>query len=371
MRKHEMIRILYDHQIFSLQRYGGVSRYFYELISRFSAMTNVDVSFFQGLHINGYGVERYRDRLRHFWGHRRPAIPKTHYLFRAFNHFLFSRVTRSWKADLYHATYYASLPASSAGKRILTVYDMIHERYPAFTAPRDKAARDKKVAVDRADGIICISESTKRDLMQYLKIPEEKIRVIYLANSLSAVVDLLPIVQRPYLLYVGDRNTYKNFSFFLSVYAKDKRINSRVDLVCFGGGPFTSPERKAIASRGLEDKVSWQSGPDAVLANLYAHAAAFVYPSLYEGFGIPPLEAMHYGCPVLVSDTSSLPEVVGDAGLYFSPTSEDSLLAQLDRILTDSGLRQKLIGRGYVRDQQFSWNTTAEETLQFYREIVG
>jgi glycosyltransferase involved in cell wall biosynthesis len=366
-----VLSILYDHQIFSLQRYGGVSRYFYELISRLSTMPDVEVSLFEGLHINGYGVEHHRDRLRHFWGHRRPAIPKTHYLFRAFNHVLFPRVTRKWSAALYHATYYACLSASSAGKRIMTVHDMIHERYPAFTSPRDTAARDKKLAVARADGIICVSESTKRDLLQYLKVPEGKIRVIHHANPLTAVVDAPSIIRRPYLLYVGDRHAYKNFPLFLSVYARAERINAHVDLVCFGGGPFSHRELQEIASRGMESKVSWQSGPDATLANLYTHAAAFIYPSLYEGFGIPPLEAMHYGCPVLVSDTSSLPEVVGDAGLYFSPTDEDSLLTQLDRILTDSDLRQKLIGRGYVRDQQFSWNTTAAETLQFYRELAG
>lgn len=365
------LSILYDHQIFSLQRYGGVSRYFYELISRFSALPDIDVSLFQGLHINEYGVERHRDRLRHFWGHRRPAIPKTHFLFRAVNHMLFPGMTRKWDATLYHATYYTNLYGSFTGKRIITVHDMIHERYPAFVSARDTSARDKKIAVARADGIICVSESTKRDLMLLLKVPESKIRVIYHANSLVAIATSPPLISRPYILYVGQRHTYKNFSLLLSVYAKAERINAHVDLVCFGGGPFTGRELQVIASHGLESKVSWQSGPDVTLANLYAHAAAFVCPSLYEGFGIPPLEAMHYGCPVLASDTSSLPEVVGDAGLYFSPTDENSLLTQLDRILSDSDLRLQLIGRGHIRDQQFSWNTTAAETLRFYRELAG
>jgi glycosyltransferase involved in cell wall biosynthesis len=334
-------------------------------------MPDIDVSLFQGLHINGYGVERHRDRLRHFWGHRRPSVPKTHYLFRALNHALFPPMTRQWSADLYHATYYKCLPASSARKRVVTVYDMIHERYPGYTAPRDSTARDKKLAVGRADGVICISESTKRDLMQYLNVPEEKISVIRLANSLAEAVDPTPVHRRPYLLYVGDRHTYKNFSFFLSLYARAERIHAHVDLVCFGGGPFTAQERQAMASRGLTGNVSWQTGPDAALANLYAYAAAFVYPSLYEGFGVPPLEAMHYGCPVLVSDTSSLPEVVGEAGLYFSPTDEDSLLTQLDRVLSDADLRRTLIARGYERDRQFSWSTTAQETLRYYRCIAG
>ena len=365
------LSILYDHQIFALQRYGGVSRYYYELISRLSAMPDVEVSLFQGLHINGYGIERHREEMRHFWGFRRPSIPKTHYLFRALNHIIFPLATRNWKVDLYHATYYKCLLASSARKRVVTVHDMIHERYPAYTAPRDTTARDKKLAVERADGIICVSESTKRDLMQYLSVPERKIAVIHHANPLTATVDAQPLIQRPYLLFVGDRHTYKNFSLLLSAYARTERINSHVDLVCFGGGPFTGRERQMIAAQGIQHKVSWQSGPDAALANLYAHAAAFIYPSLYEGFGIPPLEAMHYGCPVLISDTSSLPEVVGDAGLYFSPTDEDSLLTQLDRILMDSDLRQKLVERGHIRDRQFSWNRTAEETLRFYREIAG
>jgi len=365
------LNILFDHQIFSMQHYGGVSRYYYELISRLSAMPDATVSLFQGLHINEYGVERYRDHLRHFWGHRRPAIPKSNFLFKAVNDMLFCPVTRKWSASLYHATYYASLSSSYNGKRIVTVHDMIHERYPSYFSPRDTAARDKKIAVARADGIICVSESTKRDLMQYLNVPEQNIRVIYHANSLVAVVTSPPLIQRPYILYVGQRHSYKNFLLLLSAYARAERINTHFDLVCFGGGLFTGHERQTIASHRLEEKVSWHTGPDAALANLYTHAAAFVYPSIYEGFGIPPLEALHYGCPVLASETSSLPEVVGDAGLYFPPTDGDALIAQLDRILTDTALRERMVYQGHIQDDKFSWDTAAAETLRFYHEIAG
>jgi glycosyltransferase involved in cell wall biosynthesis len=364
------LNILYDHQIFSMQRYGGVSRYYYELISRLSAMPDVNVSLFQGLHINEYGIERYRDHFRHFWGHHWSAIPKTHFLFKAVNDVLFARVTSKWNSTLYHATYYTSLSNSYHGKRIVTVHDMIHERYPAYFSIRDMAGRDKKIAVARADGIICVSESTKRDLMHFLNVPGPKIRVIYHANSLLADVTLPPLISRPYILYVGQRQSYKNFLMLLSVYARTERINSHVDLVCFGSGPFTRAERQTIASHHLENKVSWHAGPDAMLANLYTHAAALIYPSLYEGFGIPLLEAMHYGCPVLASEASSLPEVGGDAVLYFPPTDEDALTTQLERILTDTALRDTMIRQGYAREKHFSWDTTAMETLRFYRLIA-
>jgi glycosyltransferase involved in cell wall biosynthesis len=365
------LSILYDHQIFSMYKYGGISRYFYELISRIGSAPGVDVSLFLGLHISTYGIEHCQGRMAHFWGHRRPAIPKTNTLFTRFNNVLFSAVTRGWGSSLYHPTYYASLAHSFSGKRIITVHDMIHERYPSYFWWLDTSARDKKIAVSRADGIICVSHATKRDLLHYLPVNEQKVRVVYHANSLNSVVNGPPLNSRPYLLYVGQRHSYKNFLFFLAAYAHARWINECYDLVCFGGGSFSQEERHLIEKYHLTGKVKIQVGTDSTLANLYAHATAFVYPSLYEGFGIPPLEAMHYGCPVIASNSSSIPEVIGDAGLYFTPTDQEELIGQLDRLLTDHSLRDALKQKGYIRERQFTWDMAAAETLRFYSEIAA
>jgi len=149
-------------------------------------------------------------------------------------------------------------------------------------------------------------------------------------------------------------------------YAKSKRLVAEYKLVCFGGEPISKEERQRISSLGLMECVIHQSGSDEILANLYTYAAVFVYPSLYEGFGIPVLEAMHYQCPVLASDTSSIPEVVGEGGMYFDPSDEDALSAAIEQILSDSSLRNHLIQRGVARENQYSWDKCAKETLEFY-----
>src|SRR5439155_12251123 len=139
---------------------------------------------------------------------------------------------------------------------------------------------------------------------------------------------------RPYLLFVGNRGTYKNFDLLARTYARSDRLQREFDIVCFGGQRESSHPAR-LEQLGIASRVQYFSGGDQVLANLYRHAFALVYPSKYEGFGIPPLEAMHYGCPVIASNAGSLPEVVADAGLMFDPNSEDDLLNKLYRLIDD------------------------------------
>lgn len=124
-----------------------------------------------------------------------------------------------------------------------------------------------------------------------------------------------------------------------------------------------------IASLGVVNRVETCEGNDAMLANLYTYASAFAYPSLCEGFGIPPLEAMYYGCPVVASNVSSIPEVVGDAGLYFDPMSVDDISEKLQSVLSDTQLRALLISRGKKRVQEFSWEKCTAETLKVYERL--
>lgn len=175
-----------------------------------------------------------------------------------------------------------------------------------------------------------------------------------------------PIVKDPFILYVGLRGEYKNFALVLAAFAQSSKINNNYKIVCFGGGKFNREEQMMLKQVGLADRVIWLSGTDEILANLYKYASVFVYPSLYEGFGIPPLEAMHYGCPVLTCNTSSIPEVVGSAGLYFDTTNMEELRDKMEKVLSDDELKQKLIKLGHQQEQHFNWDTCANETLQFY-----
>lgn len=365
--------IIYDFQVFSWQRFGGVSRYFFELITRMVAEAEPRVSMFQGLHVNRYGLEACQARFRRYFGLRYQVPSQSGRLVgvNCLNRLLFNRFLGRSKAGVYHPTYYTYLGPDFRGQRVVTVYDMTHEIYPECF-PRDRTTSPaKRRSVAAADGVICISESTKQDLMRLWGVPAEKIRVIHLANSLRMPAALDSIVDAPYLLFVGTRWAYKNFEFLLRGYAASKAIRESFRLVCFGGGSFDPAERALIHSLGLSDRVRHCQGPDAMLATLYRHAAAMVYPSRYEGFGFPPLEAMHYGCPVLASNTSSIPEVVGEAGLLFDPTEREDLVHKLERVLGDTALQQRLIAAGHQRERTYSWDACARQTLEFYRELTG
>jgi glycosyltransferase involved in cell wall biosynthesis len=366
------MHILYDHQIFTWQRYGGISRYYYELITHLCKEPGIDVSLFLGFHVNEFAFGCPHHGFKYYFGVKRPAYPKFNKVSKLVNNTLFSSLTAvNLRADIYHQTYYSNLASRFLGKRIVTVPDMIHEIFPHYFLSRDKTARKKKVAIDNADGIICTSQSTKIDLMQCYRVPEQKIRVIYLGNSLQSEVTSPRLIDESYILYVGFRGLYKSFIMLLHAYAHSPRINQNYKVICFGGGPFSKHECQEIISMGVLDKVIQIDGNDDILANLYQYASVFVYPSQYEGFGLPLLESMHYGCPILTSNTSSIPEVVGQAGLYFDPTSEEDLAAKLDLILHNSTLRDQLCQRGFQQEKKFSWEQCEKETVSFYKDILS
>jgi len=361
------MRILYDHQIFSQQRYGGVSRYFHELIRSIPTLEGDKVEVFAPLHVNEYGAELH--------GLRMPSFRGGGFVRRIGNSLLarvFVKPRRD--VDIFHETYYSRADlAPASAKRVVTVYDMIHERFPEhFT--KDRTQEFKRHAVHRADHVICISESTQRDLVELLHVPIEKTSVVHLGFLLSREVkptDQIPDFRKPYLLYVGMRRGYKNFESLLRVYARSNILGREFALACFGGGGTTVREQELIESLGISpSNIFFLGGDDGMLSKLYASAAAFIYPSLYEGFGIPPLEAMSHGCPVICTNTSSLPEVVGDAAELFDPDSLNEMQAAIERVISSSSRSEILVSRGHLRTKLFSWEKCARETLNEYKRVL-
>ncbi len=351
--------LLYDFQIFVEQKNGGVSRYFYEIISRIAQRCSVDL--FEGLNGNDKTLINEESRFNRYYRREGEGIWECQNML---NCGLLHSFVKDKSYKVYHPTYYHDYGLDNAQACIITVYDMIHELYQM----NQKTISEKKNMVSRADGIIAISESTKKDLIDIYHVDEKRIQVIYLANSLTDDVTAPRIVNEPYILYVGNRSGYKNAEILLHAFARS-RHREDLKVVFFSGEEFSDKEKHIFAKLKLDSNVTHLSGDDAVLANLYKYAEIFVYPSLYEGFGLPILEAMHYGTPVITSNSSSLPEVGGDAAVYFTPDSADELAECIDRLLDDKEQRSRLGHAGMLRERMFSWDRSAEEHMKLYEQF--
>ena len=364
------MRVLFDHQIFATQSRGGISRYFFELAREMGEHTGVSVDLFGGLNITDFDLHSLANERVHVSSVHRPRIPKTARAFGALNATALRAGPGRRHHDIYHPTYFDALPAAR-GRRVTTVYDMAHERFADIMFPGDPTAAQKRRAVAKSDAVIAISEATKIDLIEILGVPEERISVIHLANSLRARTGLPSPVEGPYILYVGVRYGYKNFERLLRVFDGNPDLNAAYKLVCFGGPEFSASEHSIVDGAGLAERVLRFSGDDTILARMYENASALVYPSLYEGFGLPPLEAMYFHCPVLASRIAPVIEVAGDAAIYFDPTDDADLEAQLTTILSDEDVRSRLRAAGERKEAEYSWARCADETLAFYREVCG
>jgi glycosyltransferase involved in cell wall biosynthesis len=365
------MKILYDYQAFNHQQVGGVSRYFCEIISRLAGADGVDIRLFLGLSINRHldAIGTRPGLCRH--GILLPAgIGESRWLSLA-NRLAFNAAAGRFDAEIYHPTYYTLLARRHPARRVVTVFDMIQELYPEFLLPGDPLPDRKREAVQRADGVICISETTRRDLLQFHDVPESRIRVIPLGVSLNAEPAQDPPYAEPYLLYVGRRGRHKNFSVLLQAYAAAEALRRSALLVCFGGPAPSPAEKRQIAAAGLDSRVLFTGGDDRRLATHYRHAALLVCPSLYEGFGLPPLEAMRYGCAVAAADTPALRETIGDAALFFDPRQSEDLAAKVTELLNSPTRRAALAEAGRSRQALFDWDTCARSTLEFYRELAS
>ncbi|TGL33617.1 glycosyltransferase family 4 protein, partial [Leptospira bourretii] len=260
---------------------------------------------------------------------------------------------------------------SSKTKMVLTVYDCVHEIFPEYYGNSNFILNNRKALCESASHIICISNTTKKDLLRiYKTIPEKKVSVIYLAGDLSGEPKTpLFFSIGDYVLFVGNRADYKNFKLFLEAF-DHLRKSENIHLVCAGGGSFSFSEKKWIREKKLDQFVHQiPFSSEAMLANLYRNAKVFVYPSLYEGFGIPLLEAMSVGCPVLCSDTEVFHEVAGDAAWYFDPKNVLDLESKLLHLLDSENDQKELSERGYIQAEKFSWNKCADEHIRIYQTL--
>lgn len=363
------MRILYDHQAFTMQNYGGISRYFFELTRQFQENPQLNLSgsliFSNNEFIKKNKIFRSISFLKSV-----SDFQKKIEVMNLLNEMNSWATFKRNNFDLFHPTYYDPyyLRIKSNKPVIITFHDLIHEK---FIQSDSRTLANKKTVLNRADKIIAVSQNSKNDLMEYYNIPERRITVVHLASSIAiqnGQVNEIP--KKNYLLYVGNRNHYKNFIFFVKAIAPLLVKEPALSLYCAGGGKFTRDEIKAFYQLKIENKIVSHSGSDENLAKMYSNAIAFLFPSLYEGFGLPLVEAMSCGCPIGASQTSSLPEVAKDAALYFNPSDKDSILSVAESLVYKADVRSALKEKGLSRVQDFSWQKTAAHTQDVYSSVL-
>ena len=362
-----MKRILYDDQMFTFQRFGGVTRYFADLMYNLPAdefVADIPMKFCE----NHYVTETY--------GHKYDTIPfPANYrlrrrIYSLFNRYISKNAVKHADFDIFHPTYYDPYFLNAIKERqkplVLTIHDMTFERFPQEVLIYDRTIQHKKRLIAEADHIIAVSENTKRDIVEILGTNPSKISVVH--HGYKPIAEPAPQLFENYILFVGDRKGYKNFLPWLSAIRPLLDSDRKLKIVCTGGD-FTKAEQSQFAEWGIADRIIHVSANDAQMASLYRYALCFVYPSLYEGFGIPILEAFSNNCPVCLSDASCFPEVAADAALYFNPNDADSMYSTLKEVVTSRALRSELSAKGTIRGKEFSIEKMVEQTCNVYRKL--
>jgi glycosyltransferase involved in cell wall biosynthesis len=380
----EKIRVLYDHQIFSMQRLGGISRYYVELVDRYEKQPDMEVKLGvrEVLTSDLRGTRTYQEQ------HPRPSA-----FLRRVSRFSKERLgvdlmywsnkrcsldaVRKGNFDIFHPTYYDPYFLKSIGDKpyYLEIHDMTHEVYPEFFSLATKIPDWKRTLVEKATRIVTVSDNTREDLIRFYGVEPDRVRTIRQGISLhperSRQEDAPPDLPSRYILFVGTRTSYKNFYLFAEAMAALMAKDRELFLVCAGGGPLTDDEGRFLKRLGIDGRTKQYGINDSSLCQLYKKAIAFVFPSLYEGFGLPVLEAFVCGCPAVLASASSLPELGGEAAAYFDPKNYDSMMDVMTKIVEDDDACRKMRNKGLDRAKQFSWDKTAEETKAVYKEIVG
>jgi glycosyltransferase involved in cell wall biosynthesis len=284
------------------------------------------------------------------------------------------RQLRAWQPDIVHETYFSNHRSGATNTpTVLTIFDMIGELGLDGATPTSVELRTSKkyAAVKRADHLICISEHTRQDLIRLYDVAPEKTTTIHLGCEIERSTSIrMPEMHRPYLLYVGLRAGYKNFNRFIRAVASSKQLKDSFDIVAFGGGTFSDVELTALHDLNFAaNQVRQIDGDDNCLASYYTHASALVYPSVYEGFGLPPLEAMAYQCPVVSSNSSVMPEIISDAAEFFDPLNIEAMVTAIERVVLSSVRAQELVDRGLERIQQFTWNKCVQQHIDLYAAL--
>lgn len=290
------------------------------------------------------------------------------------------------RVDLVHEPHYV-LPPATRCRSVVTIHDCIHLMFPQYLPNRlgyVYARASMWAATHQAERVLTVSEASKRDILRYFDIPPAKVRVIpnaiderFLTTPDEATTDRVRQryqLDHPFVLYVGNIKPHKNLERLIAAFGRVRAGGPQgLKLVVVGDEVSKYPSLRQMVHRHKLDKHVRFLGfqPQETLASFYRLANVFVFPSLYEGFGLPPLEAMACGTPVVTSNVSSLPEVSGDAALLVDPYDVDAIAHGIRRVLDDEALRADMVARGHARARQFSWAESVAHIQSVYLECLG
>jgi len=371
--------VYYDGIIYSLQKIGGITRYFNELIPGTNRTDNQIKVF---LHNSLYSFplseiisSEYISSLKTIYKNK-----FLKYVLHPLDHYCTEQFLKKKNIQngIFHSTYFTYYKNLKI-PQIITLHDLIYEKvYSNYSTLQKIFLAQKRKILQQTDHIICISETTAQDVEEYYGIDKNKLSVIHHGISTVFNVPHADISQfflkdknitLPYILYVGTRCGYKNFNRFIEAFSLWKeKINYQVVIV--GGGKITQEEQKLFSKLKVENKIlHFENVWDKDLVSFYQNATAFIYPSLYEGFGLPLLEAMISGTCTLCSDIPVFREIGQDIPIYFNPHDNSSIIAALEKIPYESKNKGK-IPRGIVRAREFAWKKTINKTLEVYKNLI-
>ncbi len=370
------MKILLDPQIYNVQKYGGISRYYTAIFSILSKKKELRIMIplnnSTNIYFNQSPLVNIKQKIYSSFIFILKVLEIINQLkperFRAKN---VKNIIKGQDYDLFIPTYYDSYFVKWIGTKpfVLTVYDMIYELFPEYFINEKKVVANKRFLMQQATRIIAVSENTKKDIVKiYPDIDESKIDVVYHGCSIKSNVKEVGFLPKKYILFVGKRAIYKNFIFLVNSVAELLKNDSNLFLICAGGGDFNFIEKELLTKLGVEKQIVQMYFKENELAEFYKKAICFVFPSQYEGFGIPILEAMTCGCPVVLANHSSFPEVAGIAGFYYELNNSYDLRNKIYSLIENETLRNEYSLKGFEQVKKFSWEKAARECLAVYKK---
>lgn len=386
----EHMNVLYDYQAFDMQSHGGVSRCFAELYAHLpqDIQAHIGVLESNNVYLQALGFKSQGDIYKNFLCEKDSTLKyvlfKLYYNVKHGDYRRWNRMPKINKLesierleggdfDIFHPTFFNPYFFKYLGNRpyVLTVHDMIPELFPQYYEHDNWQIQQKNMTIPRAAHLIAVSEQTKMDLCRIMGVKEEQVSVIYHGADETPYVPSANNRDYEYILYVGDRHFYKNFNIFAQSCVPILKRHKDLKVICTGK-PFTEEEKAMFQSWGLSDRfVQHFVKTDQEMLDLYHYAVAFVYPSSYEGFGIPILEAYKAQCPVLLNHASCFPEIAGDAAIYFKMDENGTNFEeQFETFYHQNGSeRQTLIEKQDQRMKRYSWKTSAQQLADVYKKF--